>query len=191
MLLVQQEVLASEVPIYQQVLQADTQRALYAKQLLELEEQFHVQDTLAEGEGEGEGEGVLGGAQWTEEDWERSLARYVTIGKQWEGRIVEKPKCAASSQDWGSRWRSKRRGRSSCRADGACGELRERERGRVSIICGIVIHGFLCIYVVLFWGTECHWPPLFLWVRRLHHAYISVMLPNVLFTGTLTSTLFL
>ena len=84
MLLVQQEVLASEVPIYQQVLQADTQRALYAKQLLELEEQFHVQDTLAEGEGEGEGEGVLGGAQWTEEDWERSLARYVTIGKQWE-----------------------------------------------------------------------------------------------------------
>lgn len=86
-LLVQQEVLASKIPIYQQVLQADAQRMLYSKQLLELEEQFHLQDILsAEGHehGDADKEKVVGGQQWSEEEWERNLERYVKVGQQWE-----------------------------------------------------------------------------------------------------------
>lgn len=70
-LMVQQEVSASPVPVYQQVLLADTQRELYAQQLQKLEEQIQQQESQ-------EGRG------WTEDEWRNCVERYVQVGEQWE-----------------------------------------------------------------------------------------------------------
>jgi ATPase subunit of ABC transporter with duplicated ATPase domains len=74
--MVQQEVLSSSVPIYQQVLDADVQRAQYAALLKDLEEQFEFQDSLIDCENDSR--------QWNDEQWQKHLERYVEIGTQWE-----------------------------------------------------------------------------------------------------------
>ena len=75
-LMVQQEVLSSSVPIYMQVLDADVQRAQYAALLKDLEEQFEFQDSLNDCENDSR--------QWNDEQWQKNLERYVEIGTQWE-----------------------------------------------------------------------------------------------------------
>ena len=83
--MVQQEVAASSTPIYQQVLEADVQRVRFAKQLEDLEEEFGIQDSIAEEEGD-----IVGGiTKWTDKEWEAKLSTYELIGSQWEASGAE------------------------------------------------------------------------------------------------------
>lgn len=81
-LLVQQEVVASEASVVDQVLAADMARAMLMEEEERLLAEFEVQEAVADALGR-DGQSSIP-SRWDDEQWSEKLARFAEVGRQLE-----------------------------------------------------------------------------------------------------------